>query len=231
VVPLSFHDFFSGCATIAGALIGLLFVAISVSPEYLKGENARTDHQVRAGAAFSALVNTLVIALVALLPTADLGTVGLIVSIAGLGTTIALVVVLLREHKRIGRGDVWMFLILLTLYGLQLANALQLERAPHRAGLVVNQGMLAIGFFLFGIARSWQLVGQRDFGLVTTVAAMIHRSASTSPPVAGGGAPVAGGGQPESAGGGQPESAGSRQPESVSAAPKPEEPGAGDASA
>jgi len=63
VVPVSFHDFFSGCAT-----IGLLFVALSVSPEYLRGENARTDHQVRAGAAFSALVNTMVIALFALDP-------------------------------------------------------------------------------------------------------------------------------------------------------------------
>ncbi len=199
MVPLSFHDFFSGCATIAGALIGLLFVAISVSPEYLKGENARTDHQVRAGAAFSALVNTLVIALVALLPTADLGTAGVAVSAAGLGTTIVLVVVLLREHKGIGRGDIWMFLILLTLYGLQLANSLQLERAPHRADLIVNQGLLAIGFFLFGIARSWQLVGQRDFGLVTTVASMIHRTAGNSPP------------------------------DSVSAAPATEEPGTGHA--
>jgi hypothetical protein len=59
VIPLSFHDFFSGCATIAGALIGLLFVVLSVSSESLRGEHARTDHQVRAGAAFSALVNTL----------------------------------------------------------------------------------------------------------------------------------------------------------------------------
>ena len=71
MVPPSFHDFFSGCATIAGALIGLLFVAISVSPEKLTGDTARTDHQVRAGAAFSALVNTMVIALVALLPGAS----------------------------------------------------------------------------------------------------------------------------------------------------------------
>jgi len=68
VVPLSFHDFFAGCATIAGALIGLLFVALSVTAESLSGENARTDHQVRAGAAFSALVNTMVIALFALDP-------------------------------------------------------------------------------------------------------------------------------------------------------------------
>ena len=92
MVPLSFHDFFGGCATIAGALIGLLFVAISVSPENLTGATARTDHQVRAGAAFSALVNTMVIALVALLPGARLGEAGIILGAAGLGTTAGLVV-------------------------------------------------------------------------------------------------------------------------------------------
>ena len=80
VVPVSFHDFFSGCATVAGALIGLLFVALSVSPEKLTGDDARAEHQVRAGAAFSALVNTLVIALVALLPGASLGQAGIIVA-------------------------------------------------------------------------------------------------------------------------------------------------------
>jgi hypothetical protein len=64
VVPTSYHDFFRGCATVAGALIGLLFVAISVSPEKLTGDRASADHQVRAGAGFSALVNSLVIALV-----------------------------------------------------------------------------------------------------------------------------------------------------------------------
>ena len=186
MVPVSFHDFFSGCATIAGALIGLLFVALSVSPEYLRGENARTDHQVRAGAAFSALVNTMVIALFALLPTTDLGTVGIILAAVGLGTTAALIIVLAREDRRIRRGDLYMFLVLLVLYGLQLANALRLEHMPHNVGLVGNQGVLAVLFFLFGIARAWQLVGAREFGLVTTVASMIHQAADNGPHLTGG---------------------------------------------
>ena len=77
MVPDSFHDYFGGCATVAGALIGLLFVAISVSPEKLTGDSARAEHQVRAAAAFSALVSTLVIALVALLPGASLPEAGI----------------------------------------------------------------------------------------------------------------------------------------------------------
>jgi len=55
--------------------------------------------------------------------------------------------------------------------------------------LVVNQCELAVVFFLFGIARSWQLVGAREFGLVTTVAEMIHRAADNSPHLTGGGQP------------------------------------------
>ena len=208
MVPLSFHDFFTGCATIAGALIGLLFVALSVSSEYLTGKNARTDHQVRAGAAFSALVNTMVIALFALLPGTDLGTVGIILAAAGLGTTLALIFALAREDKRIGRNDLFMFLVLLVLYGGQLVNSLRLEHTPHQVSLVVNQGELAIVFFLFGIARSWQLVGAREFGLVTAVASMIHRPADDGPRLPRGDQPRKGG-----------------------PAPDPDDPGAGRASA
>ena len=181
MVPPSFHDFFSGCATIAGALIGLLFVAISVSPEKLTGDTARIDHQVRAGAAFSALVNTMVIALVALLPGASLGEAGLILAAAGLATTAGLIIVLYREHGRVKRGDATMFLLMLVLYGLQLANSIKLEAAPRDVSRVNDQGLLAIAFFLFGIARAWQLVGARDFNLMSTVAAMVHRPGGAGP--------------------------------------------------
>jgi hypothetical protein len=73
------------------------------------------------------------------------------------------------------RGDATMFLILLVLYGLQLANGIKLDVAPHDVNAVDNQSLLAIGFFLFGIGRAWQLVGARDFSPLSTFAAMIHQ--------------------------------------------------------
>jgi hypothetical protein len=185
MVPASFHDFFSGCASVAGALIGLLFVALSVSPEKLTGEDARTEHQARAAAAFSALVNTLVIALVGLLPLASLGDAAVILSGAGLATTAGLIIVLYREFGRtIGRGDVRMLAILLVLYVLQLVNAVQLSNSPRDVADISRQGGLAILFFLFGIARSWQLVGARNVSLASTVTAVIHRPATPSRPAA-----------------------------------------------
>jgi hypothetical protein len=179
VVPASFYDFFNGCASVAGALIGLLFVALSVSQEKLTGPDASLEHQLRAAAAFSALVNTLVIALFGLLPGASLGEVGLVLAIAGLGTTAGSLALLYREQgRRISRGDVRLLAILIVLYALQLANAVQLEGTLRDVSGVARQGGLAIVFFVFGITRSWQLVGARTVSLASTVAAVIQRPAA-----------------------------------------------------
>jgi hypothetical protein len=50
-----------------------LFVAISVKPDRVIGAAAQTIHQVRASTALTALANPLVLALVALIPTANPG--------------------------------------------------------------------------------------------------------------------------------------------------------------
>lgn len=179
MVPASYHDFFGGCATVAGALIGLLFVAISVSPEKLAGDTASADHQVKAGAAFSALVNTLVIALVALLPGTGLDAWSIALASTGLASTVGLIILLWREHKeRIRLGQVFLLVVLIVLYGLQLANGIQLDGSARDVNAVDNQGVLAIFFFLFAIARAWQLVGARDTSLLSTVAAMAQRQVS-----------------------------------------------------
>lgn len=186
MVPASFHDFFNGCASVSGALIGLLFVALSVSPEKLTGEAARAEHQVRAAAAFSALVNTMVVALAGLLPGASLGDVGIILAGAGLATTSALVIVLYRERQEQVRGDVRLLAILFVLYGLQLANAVQLDGSPRSVSGIDRQGGLAILFFVFAIARAWQLVGARSISLASTVSTVIQRPPSRGGPATGG---------------------------------------------
>jgi hypothetical protein len=193
MVPVSFHDFFGGCASVAGALIGLLFVAVSVSPEKLTGDAAHPEHQVRAGAAFSSLVSTLVIALVAMLPLVSLADAGIVVGGAGLITTVGLIIVLYREHRqKIRRNDVRMLAILLVLYGLQTANAVQLGSHPREMSGISRQGALLIAFFLFGIARSWQLVGARNLSLSSTVTTVIRRPGGESPSLDEGGQPGAG---------------------------------------
>lgn len=178
MVPVSFHDFFGGCATIAGALIGLLFVAISVAPGRVTGGSAEADHQVKAGAAFSALVNTLVLALVALLPGASFSTTVLILAAAGLSSTAGLVIVLWRAHAKGTRpGAVLMLVVLFALYGLQFANGLELGNSPHNLSRVSSQGGLIIGFFVFAIARAWALLGARESRLLSAVSGMAHRPA------------------------------------------------------
>lgn len=61
----SFTAFFTGTATVAGALVGLLFVALSVSPAQLRGVHASLEHQTIASTAFTALTDALFISLIA----------------------------------------------------------------------------------------------------------------------------------------------------------------------
>jgi hypothetical protein len=168
VVPASYHEFFIGCASVAGALVGLLFVAISISPEKLTDPEGATGFQIRAGAAFSALLNALVITLFALLPQTNLGTVALITAISGLGSTAGLVVIQLRESTTRRLRELFLVLALVPVYVIQLINAVDLLDDPRATGALQTEAILVVVCFLIGIARAWELLGVRHTGLVHT---------------------------------------------------------------
>jgi hypothetical protein len=72
MVASAYH--LGACASVAGTIIGLLFVATSLSPHRDIGRRAPWSFQVQAGVAFTTLIDALVIALAALLPGTNLGT-------------------------------------------------------------------------------------------------------------------------------------------------------------
>ena len=64
---VSYSNFFVGSLTVAGALTGLLFVALSVAQENADVSQS-LERQAVAATAFTALVDALWVSLVALLP-------------------------------------------------------------------------------------------------------------------------------------------------------------------
>jgi hypothetical protein len=113
------------------------------------------------------------------MPGTGLSAASIALSSTGLASTVRLIILLWREHtERIRLGQVVLLVALIVLYGLQLANGIQLDGSTRDVSAVGNQGVLLIVFFLFAIARAWQLVGARDTSLLSTVAVMALRQAS-----------------------------------------------------
>ena len=157
----SAHDFFVASASVAGALIGLLFVAVSVAPERIVGPDAPEVDGVRAAAALTAFTNALTVALFALVPGVNVGATATVVAIIGLLFVLGALwrVVPAWRAERIRLGDVSFLVGLLVVFVLQLLAGLGLERRPANGGDLQTICILVIVCFLVGIARSWELVG------------------------------------------------------------------------
>jgi hypothetical protein len=90
VVPADFHDFFAAIAAVSGALIGLLFVAVSLAPERTVGGAATAVAKATAGLAVIAFTNTLVVSLLALIPGEHVGVAAVVMAGWSISATLAL---------------------------------------------------------------------------------------------------------------------------------------------
>jgi hypothetical protein len=163
MVPNAFHSYFGGCAAVAGTLIGLLFVAISVSPHKDIGRRAPLSFQVQAGVAFTTLLDALIIALGALLPRTNLGYASVLLACTGISSTIGMTMLCLRERPK-GR-QLWSLAILPVLgalYVLQLMNGVSMWTHPRDASPIKFQALLLLVFFVVAIVRAWRMIGGRD---------------------------------------------------------------------
>ena len=139
MVPESIHDFFTASASVAGALIGLLFVAISVAASRGGREKAGAQlYRIRASAALTAFTNTLAVSLFALIPEEKIGWTSVIVAAFGLLFVIASLLSLVRLHEvrwNIVRDA--LFLVgLAAVFVLQTIVGAAVALAEPRAGVV-----------------------------------------------------------------------------------------------
>jgi hypothetical protein len=176
VTPPSLHELFVASAGVAGALIGLLFVAISIEHERLTAEDADQLHRVRASAALTSFSNALVISLFALVPGVGLAWTAFVVSLLGLffvaGSLLSLRRV--RRVQRVAPREAWFLVGLIAAFALQLLFALRLISRGSDTGAARGIAVLVIVCFLIGIARAWELIGGPSIGLGSEVTAIVR---------------------------------------------------------
>ena len=167
MVPPSFTTFFASSASSGAALVGLLFIAVSIAPHETVKVGAPIERQAISASAFTALINAFFISLSALIPGGNIGISTLFMGILGLLNTFSLTRHLLIPWPGLkslaSRGP--LVAAGFIIYGYELFFAILLLVTPADLGALYGLMGLLIGVYGLGIARAWQLLGARRFGV------------------------------------------------------------------
>ncbi len=169
MVPNNYAGFFQAASQASGALIGLIFVVVSLRPAQIIGPHADSTARGLAASSFTGLVNAFFVSLLALIPGTNLG-VG-----AAIMATLSLYHTLRLHLGRPGARHTVTFVASLLAYGVQLGFAVAFVVHPHDAGLVNDLSFVVIGSFAVALSRAWQLMQS------TTIAASDEAHAQVAP--------------------------------------------------
>jgi hypothetical protein len=160
VVTPPYLGFLTASTAASAALIGLLFVAVSIAPERIFGARSEGEHQARALSAFTALVNVFFISFAGLVPDLNLGTIVLPAALLSLAQTAYLLYEFpkWRRERRLLRA-VALVLVSALIYVSELRAGQQLWTAPHNTAALTGLLITLLGAYAIGLTRSWELLG------------------------------------------------------------------------
>ncbi len=167
MITAEFLPFFTASVAASAALIGLLFVSVSIAPERVFGEQSDAVRMAQALSAFSALANVFFLSMLALVPDIRFGIVVATVAAPSTLQTLALLR-LARKWRSTGiltRG-LLLFLASAAIYGYEFAIGIGLIRDPANKGIMINLLLVITGAYAIGLGRAWELLGAPRFGLL-----------------------------------------------------------------
>ena len=166
-----YREFLTAIAGAAGALTGLLFVAMSVAPRHLVNPGPAVIQQVRAAAALLAFSNALAVSLFGLVPGNNvgypafvLGVIGILFTAAGIRSILSSPATRSQRRRQLG-----LIVLLVLIFGVELACGIILITDPRAvvAAQVICNALAAS--LLTGIGRAWELVGDRRTGISSSI--------------------------------------------------------------
>jgi hypothetical protein len=174
MVAGDYRDFFVVIASSSATLIGLLFVAISVS----KGRSQphpQVMQEFRSAASLLAFTNPFSVALFGLVPGDNIGYPAAIVGVIGVIFTAAGVRTILASPSRgqRRRSQLPLVVALVAMFGVQTGYGIALIINSHRAGTLADIGDVLIVSLLIGIGRAWEHVGDWDAGLFSSIGRLL----------------------------------------------------------
>jgi hypothetical protein len=174
VVVGGYRDLFAATAGSAATLTGLLFVALSVAGRPDAVSAAAVIHQVRVAAALLAFTNALAVALFSLVPGTNAGYPAVVLGVIGIFFTAAAVRSILSSRATGSQQlrQLELIALLLMIFGTELITGVIAISRPASGAPVQAIGYALIASLIVGIARAWELVGERNTGIFASLAVL-----------------------------------------------------------
>jgi hypothetical protein len=160
MIPAAYANFFVASTQASAALIGLLFVSVSIAPERIFGRGAESGRQALALSAFTALANVFFVSFSSLIPNLQFGVFVVVAGGIAASQTLALLGLIpsWRRERTVVRSLV-LFAISAGIYGFEIAMGVRLVVLPGDTAALTLLLELLIGGYSLGLARAWELLG------------------------------------------------------------------------
>jgi hypothetical protein len=170
----TYRDLLAAIAGTSGALTGLLFVALSVAPRRTLLSGPPVIRQIRAAAALLAFTNALAVSLYGLIPEINVGYPAAVLGVIGVTFTAAAVRSILDSEttSRERLHQLSLVVLLLAIFGTELVGGITLVFGPANTTSIQLISYALVTSLVVGIARAWELVGERDTGITASIAAL-----------------------------------------------------------